>query len=146
MPRRPMIDKGAQTSLRLPSDLHQKLLDAAGDRGIGDEIRRRLEMSFSEPDPLGNADPETHRLLSALAWISAAVADAYGASWRTDPYAAGIFREAMRDLMGWATAQGEAPPTAPKPGSVIDRLLQKNADMAIGANLGFSAAAREDFI
>jgi hypothetical protein len=38
------------TSVRLPRDLHKRLAQASGERGVGEEIRRRLEASFTR-DP-----------------------------------------------------------------------------------------------
>ena len=35
-----------QTALWLPLDMHEKLKKAGGERGLGDEIRRRLQVSF----------------------------------------------------------------------------------------------------
>ncbi len=39
---------GSRRSL-LPTDLYERLKEAAGDRGLGEEIRRRLEASFRSP-------------------------------------------------------------------------------------------------
>jgi hypothetical protein len=72
MPRKPMADKGVQTSLRLPRDLYENLAQAAGEKGIGEEIRRRLENSF-----FGNQfvvkDERVGDLLNAIAHAAAAV-------------------------------------------------------------------------
>jgi hypothetical protein len=46
MPRKRLVDKGVQTSLRLPRDLYDRLANTAGNKGIGEEIRQRLEASF----------------------------------------------------------------------------------------------------
>ena len=35
-----------QTALWLPRDMHEKLKEAGGERGLGEEIRRRLEAAF----------------------------------------------------------------------------------------------------
>ena len=35
-----------QTALWLPRDMHEKLKQAGGERGLGDEIRRRLQVTF----------------------------------------------------------------------------------------------------
>ena len=65
MPRRPLADKGVQTSVRLPRDLYDRLISAAGDKGIGEEIRQRLEASFS-PAAVELADPRLRDLLAAI--------------------------------------------------------------------------------
>jgi hypothetical protein len=68
VPRKPLADDSTQTSLRLPKKLHDQLLAAAGDRGLGDEIRSRLEASFL-PETR-EIDPPTQRLMSAISSIA----------------------------------------------------------------------------
>ena len=65
MPRKPLADKGVQTSVRLPRDLYDRLISAAGDKGIGEEIRQRVEASFS-PAAVELADPRLRDLLAAI--------------------------------------------------------------------------------
>ena len=36
-----------QTALWLPRDMHERLKEAGGERGLGEEIRKRLVVSFS---------------------------------------------------------------------------------------------------
>ena len=58
-------DDMVQSAIRLPRSLHERLKKAGGDRGMGEEIRRRLEASFeAERSP---ADPKTRELLDAVA-------------------------------------------------------------------------------
>jgi hypothetical protein len=52
---RKIEDEMAQTTMRLPRDLYQRLKRVGGDRGMGEEIRRRLEESF-EPE---STNPKT---------------------------------------------------------------------------------------
>ena len=53
-----------QTAVRLPQSLRDRLSKAGGERGMGEEIRRRLEASFeAEKAP---ADPKTRELLDAI--------------------------------------------------------------------------------
>jgi len=78
MPRKPMVDKGAQTSLRLPSDLHERLRRMAGDRGIGEEIRHRLEASLADTPP-DAPDPRFADLLTTIAYVASAAARMYPA-------------------------------------------------------------------
>ena len=63
-----MATTDAQTSLRMPEDLHRRLSSAADAAGcsLGEEIRRRLEASF-EPEP---TDPKTRKLLAAIAYVA----------------------------------------------------------------------------
>src|ERR1035437_8777043 len=56
-----------QTALWLPRGMHEKLKKAGGERGLGDEIRRRLQNSFdAEQLP---RDPITDELLDAIKQI-----------------------------------------------------------------------------
>ena len=61
-----MTKSDVQTSLRLPEELRERLAQAAAEngRGIGEEMRRRLEASF---DGVPSADdPKTADLLAAV--------------------------------------------------------------------------------
>src|SRR5262249_53892822 len=82
MPRKPLTDKGMQTSLRLPRELHDRLAMAAGDKGIGEEIRRRLEASFASEPPTVS-DPRFADLLSAIGYTASAAARMYPAKRAT---------------------------------------------------------------
>ena len=50
-------DDMVQSAIRLPRSLHERLKKAGGERGMGEEIRRRLEASFEAEKP--RADPKT---------------------------------------------------------------------------------------
>jgi hypothetical protein len=60
-------DVGRDTVLtvRMPRELHQRLADAAGDRSVSEDIRRRLEASFAA-EPLASKDPRLGDLLTAI--------------------------------------------------------------------------------
>jgi hypothetical protein len=62
-----------QTSLRLPRDLYDRLVKAAGDRGIGEEIRQRLEASLGGT-PTDATDPRFADLLTTAGYAAAAAA------------------------------------------------------------------------
>jgi len=85
VPRRPLADKGVQTSVRLPRDLYDRLISAAGDKGIGEEIRQRLEASFS-PAAVELADPRLRDLLAAISRAAVAAS-------KLHPLPAGIREE-----------------------------------------------------
>src|ERR1051325_1215974 len=70
--RKPLADKGVQTSVRLARDLYDRLTTAAGDKGIGEEIRQRLEASFSP----GTAELDNPLFRGLLAGIRGAAAAA----------------------------------------------------------------------
>ena len=58
-----------QTALWLPRDMHELLKQAGGERGLGDEIRRRLQLTFvfAEQRP---SDPFTDLLLDLIKQIA----------------------------------------------------------------------------
>ena len=51
-----------QTAVRLPQSLRDRLSNAGGERGLGEEIRRRLEASF-DAEAEASVDPKTSELL-----------------------------------------------------------------------------------
>lgn len=122
MPRKPMAERGTQTSLRLPQALHARLMEAAGDRGIGEEIRRRLEASF-EQEPIGD-DPKTRGLTAALATAAARLRAVYGKAWDGDAFAFAAFRKAAHELvdMHVQPAPDGEPEFRPAEGSVYARM------------------------
>jgi hypothetical protein len=118
--RRGAIAKGAekdtQTSLRLPRELYEQLSQAAGDRGIGEEIRQRLQASFATVRP----DPKTAELATAVAMI-ASEASRYYRPWHENRHAFDTVRAAVVLLMASYQPKGEAVPT-PNPGDLADLL------------------------
>jgi hypothetical protein len=64
-----MTRSDTQTSLRLPRELYERLSEAAAgnDRGVGEEMRQRLEASFG---PAPEEDPKTRKLLAAIARVA----------------------------------------------------------------------------
>jgi len=130
VPRRPLADKGVQTSVRLPRDLYDRLISAAGDKGIGEEIRQRLEASFS---------PAAVELLTAIGHAAAAaakmpatreVAVRGGGNVRREddktPFVA--FREAVTSLMDAFEPEGVR--------MASDQILIRLADQLVGIALG----------
>jgi hypothetical protein len=65
-------------SIRLSPDLRERLVVAAGDRGLGEEIRQRLEASFKEEPPPSD-EPEAKRLFDKIDAAHATIEDAFGA-------------------------------------------------------------------
>jgi len=55
-----------QSALRLPADLYGRLREAGGDRGMGEEIRKRLQASFDAKVETTTDDPKTRQLLETL--------------------------------------------------------------------------------
>jgi hypothetical protein len=123
MPRKPMADKGMQTSLRLPSDLYDKLTEVAGDRGIGEEIRRRLQASIGAVE----MDWQTRKLADAVAIV------AQRAGWRNSRRGFAVFRAALGELLAQLR-----PPSEPSPDPTIERDAARDAGIALGTtDLGF---------
>lgn len=108
----------AQTSLRMPEDLHQRLSTAADEAGhsLGEEIRRRLEQSFELA-----ADAETGQLLTQIA-TAAKLLRQYGGphfkemdppgpkpstSWHNDPRAFAVFMAAVNIFAAREKQTGE---------------------------------------
>lgn len=112
MPRKALPGGTLSTSVRLPRPLHEKLEAVAGDRGIGEEIRDRLERSF-DPQP----DPLTAELLEAAAKLQRA----YGRSWHEDAFAFAVFKKLIDFRLNSAEPKG-SPEYRPAEGSVFARM------------------------
>src|SRR5262245_35369871 len=69
-----------QTALWLPRAMHEQLKKTGGDRGLGDEIRRRLQASFDEEQ----VDATTHELLDAIEQIERNLS--LDEPWHTDRF------------------------------------------------------------
>lgn len=154
MPRKPMADKGIQTSLRLPSDLYERLTKAAGDKGIGEEIRWRLEASFAEKP----ADPRFADLLDTIAYAASAAGRTYPASKviasqavarrmfpgeRIEPHGREVeditahwLLEACLQMLLDAFRPNGLPASLPKDHVAMNTELLRRADRIVGAALG----------
>lgn len=111
-----------QTSIRLPSGLHERLSKAAGSRGIGEEIRERLEASFaSEQRP--SADPKTCELALAVAALADYASEVNQKSWHEDRYTFDLVDLAVGKLLASYSPKGE--PT-PNPESLLYVLYDKD--------------------
>jgi hypothetical protein len=85
-----------QMTFRLSQELRDQLGKAAGDRAVGDEIRERLEASFSDAGPTPG-DDKTAKFLQQTAQLAAIVSQHFGA-WHEDPRAFAIFKYALTEL------------------------------------------------
>lgn len=106
------------TSLILPDELHKKLDDAAqksGARGIGAEIRRRLEASFEQETPLDRligAYDVTPDLADGIFYLSKLVQDCYG-DWTKDRFAFDVLKACIDKMLAQkygSRIKGEAKP------------------------------------
>jgi hypothetical protein len=108
-----------QSAVRLPKSLHDRLKKAGGERGMGEEIRRRLEASFeAEKAP---ADPTTRELLDAISAMAEEIADFYG-RWSDDAFAFEVLKDCVNMLWAYYQPKGE-PRANPNPDSAADILF-----------------------
>ena len=112
-------DEMVQTAVRLPQSLRDRLSKAGGERGLGEEIRRRLEASFeAEKAP---ADPKTRELLDAISSCAERIALDYG-SWAEDPFAFEVLKVCVSMLLTHFQPEGEPVPK-PNPDGMADLLF-----------------------
>jgi len=84
-----------QTALWLPRDMHEKLKKEGGERGLGDEIRRRLQVSFGvEQRP---RDPTTDLLLDLIKRIALKLS--LDEKWWSNHVAFDVFKTAINELL-----------------------------------------------
>jgi hypothetical protein len=91
-----------QTALWLPRAMHEQLKKTGGDRGLGDEIRRRLQASFDEEQ----VDATTHELLDAIEQIERNLS--LDEPWHTDRFTFEVFKAAINELLSHYQPSSEA--------------------------------------
>jgi hypothetical protein len=111
-----------QSAVRLPQSLHESLKKAGGDRGMGDEIRRRLEASFDAEKVPGN--PNTRELINAISFSDEELVRDFG-SWSKDRFAFDVFRESIKALLKHYEPKGESIPV-PNPDGLAEILYAEN--------------------
>jgi hypothetical protein len=84
-----------QTALWLPRDVHERLKKTGGERGLGEEIRRRLQTSFKVE--AARRDPITRELLDEIQEIAAVLAD--DEQWYANRFAFDVFGAAINELL-----------------------------------------------
>ena len=103
--KRKTDDKMVQTAVRLPQSLRDRLSNAGGERGLGEEIRRRLEASFEAKE--APADPKTRDLLAAIAFFDEEMFHQFG-SWSKEPFAFEVMKASVDMLLTYYRPEGEA--------------------------------------
>src|SRR6516165_5339584 len=93
-----------QSAVRLPKNLHDQLKKAGGERGMGEEIRRRLEASFQAEK--AHADPTTRELLEAISRMADDASLFFG-HWSEDAFAFEVRKECVKMLWAEYQAKGE---------------------------------------
>src|SRR5262245_9253073 len=96
-----------QTALWLPRDMHEQLKQAVGERGLGNEIRRRLRVTFATEDL--RRDETTRALLDEIEQI--ALSMSFDEPWHANRYAFDVFKAAMGELLLSYQPSAEAPGT-----------------------------------
>ncbi len=114
--KRKKDDELVQTAVRLPQSLRDRLCDAGGERGLGEEIRRRLEASFA-PEKDG-VSPKARELLDAMASFAWQIAMYYGDP-ASDPFAADLLKACADLLMTCDRPSGEAIPHPTEAGDMV---------------------------
>ncbi len=94
-----------QTALWLPRDMHKKLKDEGGERGFGDEIRRRLQITFDDEGP--PVDPTTRQLLEDIKYLALNMQQQVG-SWHADHELFETFKVAINGMLSRHQPSSEA--------------------------------------
>src|SRR5258708_7372821 len=97
-------DGMVQSAVRLPRSLHESLKKAGGDRGMGDEIRRRLEASFDAEKVPEN--PNTRELINAISFSDEELVRDFG-SWSKDRFAFEVLKATINMLLTHYQPKGE---------------------------------------
>jgi len=92
-------DAGRDTTLtlRMPRELHDRIIQAAGERSVSEEIRRRLESSLAGVP--SSADPMFADLLAAIGHAAAAAGRMFPSPKPGDTTKYEAFVEAAHTLM-----------------------------------------------
>ena len=130
-------DDMVQSAIRLPRTLHERLKKAGGDRGMGEEVRRRLEASFAaERSPL---DAKARELLNAIAFCAQEITRDFGPLSK-EPYAFAVLKETISKLMTRYEPKGELVPNLQPDVSAIEFLFADEPsappEKAVGYYLG----------
>ena len=83
-----------QTAVWLPRHLHERLKEAGGERGLGEEIRRQLQMALEAGEP---GDHTTGELLNQIKDIAADLSR--DAPWYSDQFVFDVFKSAIDALL-----------------------------------------------
>lgn len=93
-----------QSAVRLPRSLHERLKKAGGRRGMGEEIRRRLQFSIDAEKI--SSDPTTRELLGQIEDIARDLSS--DEPWFANQFAFDVFKAAVDALLLSRRPSGEA--------------------------------------
>jgi hypothetical protein len=89
-----------QTALWLPREMHEQLKEAGGERGLGEEIRRRLQVSFGvEQQP---RDGRTGPLLDLIKRLALNLS--HDEPWWRTHFSFDVFKAAINELLSDLTS------------------------------------------
>ncbi len=94
-----------QSAIRLPRSLHERLKKAGGARGMGEEIRRRLEASFAA-EAEAPSDPKTRELLEKIERLALNMPP--DKPWHADGEVFEIFKVAINAMLSSYQPSSEA--------------------------------------
>jgi len=94
-----------QTALWLPREMHDQLKKKAGERGLGEEIRRRVRWSFEAEEP---PDRTTDILISAINQLAIELEE----PWYVNRFAFEVFKVAILELLSQCQSTEQAEPEA----------------------------------
>ena len=115
--KRKNADEMTHSAVRLPRSLQERLKRAGGERGMGEEIRRRLEASFEAEQTPSN--PKTRELLEAISSFAEDTKNYYG-SWSEDAFAFRVLKSCVEILLTHFEPKGDA---VPKPTPLANLLF-----------------------
>jgi hypothetical protein len=96
-----------QTALWLPHSMYNDLKRASGARGLGDEIRRRLEISLKEDTSA--LDKKTRQFKEAITRVDVNMPIK---PWHADRLAFEVFKAAINDLLSEYQPEGDVQPAS----------------------------------
>lgn len=118
-----IADDMIQSAVRLPRSLHDQLKKAGGERGMGEEIRRRLRVSFGvEQQP---SDPLTDLLIELIKQIALRLS--LDEPWWANRFALDVFKAAINELLSDLLSDIQ-PGSEPKPGTLTKLQTKHGSD------------------
>jgi hypothetical protein len=108
MARAKRSESEVSVAFRLSRDLHEQLKKAGGERGLSEEIRRRLEWSIAND---WTRDTKTGSVIDAIANLARNVKSYYG-DWHKNRYAFDVFKVAVDTVLTKVRPKGEPIPLA----------------------------------
>ncbi len=126
-PTRSPQEKMDQSAVRLPRSLKERLEKAGGKRGMGEEIRQRLEASFdAEGEP--PSDQKTRELLDAVSFCAEQVTIHFG-SWLEDVFAFQVLRGSVDALLNQYQPEGDPNHAKPNLTEIGEKTFGKNDEV-----------------